>query len=244
MTDDHDDRKNMKNFPGAAWCKTHSWCKHTSSSCKGISNNPRRKTARCWGCGSTEHRLHECHEVEEIPHYHNCDEHGHETWNCKKPKDRRRISQGARKARETSTTSRPREPVVIHDEDKPSIKVSSSTGTLSDSAVDKLLTMLSDDMSFELSSCMKYCIIGGFDSEHHAQKVMNDMQKIGGIDIMKNGGPPTSKHPGTKTAGGTSRTTGKEHAAGMNKEETQRMNQLESDVTGLKTDMAQVKQQN
>ena len=133
---------------------------------------------------------------------------------------------------------------MIHDEDKPSIKISSSTGTLSDSAVDKMLTMLSDDMSFELSNCMNYCVIGGFENEHHTQKVMNDMRKIGGIDITKNGGPPPRKQHNTRTAGGTTRAMGKDHGAGMNEQETQKMNQLESDVTELKTDMAQVKIQN
>ena len=133
---------------------------------------------------------------------------------------------------------------MIHDEDKPSIKVSSSTGTLTDSAMDKMITMLSDDMSFEVSHCMNYCVIGGLENEHHAQKVMNDMRKIGGIDITKNGGPPPRKQHGTRTAGSTTRTIGKDHGAGMNEQETQRMNQLEFDVTELKTDMAQVKLQN
>ena len=241
--------KNTTRFPGAVWCSTHGWSRHSTANCKGISGKGQEgRKPRCYACGSEEHKIWQCPKAKKC---YNCGGRGHESWECDKPKDRDKIVAGIRAASANRRDNN--EPTPIHDQDKLSIKITSTNGEIKDKIIDSIMEHMGDSATCEFNDTMTSCVVGGFDTEEAVKNTLKQLATHKEIRAIQCDTPTTTTRgpqPNSRTHApdvarekGEASSSSKAHTgAGMIQKESQRTANLEGEVDILKKDVEQVKE--
>ena len=120
----------------------------------------------------------------------NCGGSGHESWECDKPKDRDKIMAGIRAA---SANRRDKsEPTPIHDQEKLSVKITSTNGEIKDQIIDTIMEHMGDSATCELNDTMTSCVVGGFDTEEAVKNTLKQLATHNEIRAIQCDTPTTT----------------------------------------------------
>ena len=145
------------------------------------------------------------------------------------------------------------EPTPIHDQEKLSIKITSTDGEIKDKIIDSIMEHMGDSATCELKDTMTSCVVGGFDTEEAVKTTLKQLAAHKEIPAVqcdtpttttRRSQPTTRTHaPETTQVNDEASSSSRAHTgAGMTQKESHRMANLEGEVDVLKKDVQQVKE--